>query len=259
MGENFESIKSFKEAQLSKAAMRYVGHPEHPLTASAAQGVEEVGAGLAPIRTKAANSHDISVDDTPHRPRDPNAMDADVSNPVTPPFGGTAQVPGDDPFIHTSDSYRWSSGRPSPPHGIPIRTPVGDPSPVISPSGLSTPDGHYSAGSSSTPQKPFQLPSDYADLVFQARKRQAINPFRTHPPAASEVRQARVSSEGSPRVSLGWDNGRPSQTSMDMLKDVAISTMRMSPSIAMMDFQDGGKQHLRPRSIHLPNKKGRVD
>lgn len=217
--DRYEKIRMFQSDQIKKASGRYLGHPEHPLTAQKASPGAAQAVGLASIRADAA-SQELSADQTPRGAVDPTGMDADVSNPLTPP-PPRRRPPTAVPASVSLD--RLGSHSPETPE---IVTPEGEPSPILSPhkpltpkTAPLTPQTEASTGSS-TPEGS-GLPAHYADLLHSVRQRQKFDRQTSRPPTASVVQQQKADPETGARVSTGWDDGRPSNEGIRKVKEVA--------------------------------------
>lgn len=218
MSDKFERIKKFKDEQIKKAAYRYVGHPENPMTpaVNANQDVLAEGAGLAPIRIKKEASHELSPDPTPRRVDDPTAMDADVSNPHTP----------NAPIYHFSEAFT-----PDTPYGhtSPLRSPhldTSDPSPILSPVGTWTPkSGLLTPGSQRDSQvhtpNSFRLPAEYVDILHEVRMRQDLQHLHRNTQVPFMAQEHRIEPAPRQSIGVGWEAGRPSEESIRRVQEMA--------------------------------------
>lgn len=208
--ERFEQIKKFQAEQIKKASLRYSGHSENPTTGQSNARTLKEGAGLVPARIATATSPDLSADLTPRKGDDPTGMDADVSSPNTPTNHIPVTVLPGEPL------HRWGS-LPTPD----ISTPEGDPSPLLSPFKPLTPNTQSSTGASTPAPEKVGLPAHYADLLSAARQRQGIHHLASQPPVASTARGQKPVAGTSTRVSMGWDDGRPSSEGIKKVQELA--------------------------------------
>ncbi|SJX62123.1 uncharacterized protein SRS1_12972 [Sporisorium reilianum f. sp. reilianum] len=233
MTDRFSAFINFKDKQLRKASIRYVGHPEYKAPVQQPQQeeppIKEPGAGLAPIRTKPSASQQVTPDDTPRKADDPTDADADVSNPISP-------------YAFFGESYQYNNipVRPGSHEGIPgITTPVDVPSMRLSTPGDMSPgylsSGRFSSGQFSSdrfnsrrrtppdaePSTGFRLPANYAELLHNRQKRLGLDQLGTSVSNPSLAHIWSVPSSPSRGVTVGWDEGRPSPEGLRELQEIA--------------------------------------
>ncbi|KAJ9477890.1 putative RNA-binding protein [Pseudozyma hubeiensis] len=210
MDEKFKVMRKFQQTQIEKASMRYVGHPQYrpPLPKKGLEVTADAPPGLAPIHTKPLASQEVSPDPTPRDAVDPTGTEADASNPATPNYNfGDSFTPKGPYFKHA-------------PRGTPESiTPLGDPSPIVSPNGGMTPPSR----SSTTPNTPetFRLPVDYDQLLHKARMR--LGQVSVYSPISKplDVFSETVPAHANDKADSGWSRGPTSGEALREFKDLA--------------------------------------
>ncbi|SPO23550.1 uncharacterized protein UTRI_02229 [Ustilago trichophora] len=270
MTERFNTLRRFQDEQITKAAMRYVGHPQYraPEQQAEQHQVAEPGAGLAPIRLRPANSLENSPIQTPRGVNDPTGTDADESNPNTPVerVRWFSNYPDhiDEPFV----------GRLSPPRRVPLapdlpetpqpHTPEGSLSPLRSSSHL-TRQGSVSSVDDVTPVG-FRLPADYAELLhkahLQSEKKTLQSDAQINAPLPPVSQASQIEPSLDERLYVGWAPGRPSDEGIRRMQEFAemegaghVIYTHESPQVEHMPLSSARVHPMKsdPRGRRSPN------
>ena len=210
MEERFNAMKKFKETQMHKSAMRYVGHPQYraPVEQESDPAVT-AGAppGLKSIRIRpAVDSQDVTPETTPRQPVDLAGTDADASNPITPHnnWDGT--------FLYTRFKTPFSDTPRAP-------SPLPDPSPLVSTGGGMTPRTGDNTGATSP--NPFRLPVDYDELLHSARLQRGQNSLHTSHSKPSLPLSSVADSKSNYGTTFGSSDGTASRESAHKLQETS--------------------------------------
>ncbi|GAC92546.1 predicted RNA-binding protein [Pseudozyma hubeiensis SY62] len=236
MDERFKVMRKFQQTQIEKASMRYVGHPQYrpPLQQKGQEVAAGAPPGLAPIRTKPVASQKVSPDPTPRDAVDPAGTEADASNPATPNYDfGDSFTPNGPYFKHDPRDASESN------------TPLGDPSPIVSPDGGMTPSSRAST-TPNTPEK-FRLPVDYDQLLHQARMRHGQVPAYRPVSKPLDVFSESVPAHANKKPDSGWNHGPTSGEALREFKDLA-KWHGVDHAIDQHDSLPEGTRHVPVRS-----------